>query len=458
MMFKKIRERNFHFLLLAFLTGLFIGIHFSSSARATEPAHRYLDYFHQVYQLVRTEYVDVPDTKGLFYGAIRGMLGALDDPFSRFLDERDYSDLKEMTTGKFVGVGVEITVRDGSIVVITPLDDSPAMRAGIMAGDIISKVDGKPIKDKSLSDIVKMIKGVPGSTVKMDIKREGHEELISFEVKRASIKIKSVEYTIIEKAGTGYLKIKNFGSDTSGDVSKALAFFNEKGIDRLIIDLRYNPGGLLSSSIEISDLFLGKDKVIVSTRGRKGNGDEKVYRSTGDPLYTGKLVLLVNRGSASASEILSGAIRDNRRGVLIGEKTFGKGSVQKSYNLDRDVGVAITIARYYTPSGELIHKKGIKPDKKVEPDRFSESDYKKMREIESRKLLDSFVKRGMVYNEETRKGFHEFLGKHKLQLSEKAEHFMLKRRLYRYRKRPLYDMEFDSQLSAAVEDLDRKNK
>ncbi|MCU0849230.1 MAG: S41 family peptidase [Spirochaetes bacterium] len=455
-MFRKIKERSLHLLILAFLTGLFLGINISFVASANEPAHKYLDYFHQVYQLIRTEYVDEPPTREIFFGAIKGMIKALDDPFSRFLDESAYNELKEITTGKFVGVGVEITEKDDEIVVITPIAESPAMNAGINAGDVIARVNDTPIKGKKMTDVIKLIKGIPGSRVKLSIKREGFARLIDFDIERAPIKIKSVEYTIIKEPGIGYLRIISFGSDTTRDVIKGLELFNENKIGKIIIDLRFNPGGLLESSVEISELFLKKGSLVVSTRGREGKVNVKEFKSAIDPIYNGEVVVLVNGGSASAAEILSGAIRDNKRGKLVGEKTFGKGSVQKTYNLDENIAVAITIAKYYTPSGELIHKKGITPDHVVAVEKMTEADMRNLRNMDRGKLLDKFVKEGTEYNEQTRKAFRDFLAAGKIKLSEKTADFVLKNRIMKFRKKPPYDLEFDNQLVYAVKLLGGK--
>ncbi len=456
LMAKKLKERAVHVAIIAFLCGLFAGIQFSFLASAQEPSHKYLDYFHQVYQIIRSEYVDESSPKDLFFGAIKGMINSLDDPFSRFLDEKSYGELKEMTTGKFVGVGVEITIKDDEIVVITPIEDSPAMKAGIQTGDVIVKVDGKPIKNLKLDDVIGMIKGLPKTHVTLSVRRHGFKDFIDFEMERGPIKIKSVEFGIIKENSIGYLRIKNFGSETSGDVIKALKSFNAAKVDKVIIDLRNNPGGLLSSSIEIAELFLEKGKVIVSTRGREGAEKEKVYRAENKPIYTGRLMVLVNNGSASASEILAGAIRDNKRGKLVGLKTFGKGSVQKSFNLGDEIGVAITVARYYTPSGETIHKKGIMPDQVVEIEQLSQGDWQSIRDIEKKKLVEQFLKKEAVYNEATKKTFRDFIKSHGITLSVHAADFALKNGIYRYKKRPLYDLEFDNQLVESVKRLTAK--
>lgn len=452
-MFGKLKERRFHLLVLAFLTGLFIGINVSFLSSATEPAHKYLDYFHRVYQLILTEYVDEASPKDMFYGAIRGMINSLNDPFSRFLDEKSFEELKEMTTGKFQGVGIEITIQDGQVIVVTPIDDSPAMKAGILSGDVITTIDGKAVKGMKLEKIVNLIRGLPKSTVKLQVRREGFDEPMNFELERAPVKITSVEYDVIKERNIGYLRLKNFGSETTRDVTRALKFFNAGGIKKIVVDVRNNPGGLLSSSIEISELLLERGKTIVSTRGKEGSGRVQVYKSQSEPIYRGGLIMLVNNGSASASEILSGAIRDNGRGKLLGVKTFGKGSVQKSFNLDDDIGVAITVAKYYTPSGELIHKKGIKPDYEVPLEKLSESEMKNLKVVRDRKILEQFVRKDIEYTEETKASFRATLARDGVTLPDKTANYMLKDWIYRSRKKPLYDLEFDLQLNEAIRHL-----
>ena len=452
-MSKKISDRKTHLLLFVFFTGLFLGINISFWAKADEPVHKYLDYFHNVYQLVKTDYVDVPETKEIFYGAIRGMLKSLDDPFTRFLDEKAYAELREITAGRFYGVGVEISIRDSEVVVIAPIEDSPAMKAGISAGDVIVRVNDEPIKGKSLESVEKMIKGIPGSKVKIFIRREGYDDVLEYDIERAPVRIKSVEYETINDTGTGYIKIKNFGNDTTRDIINALKYFNENKIAKLVLDVRNNPGGLLTSAIEIADLFLDKERVIVSTKGRGAKDMEKTFKAENGPVYKGKVMILVNRGSASASEILSAAIKDNGRGKLIGEKTFGKGSVQKTFNLDENVGIAITVARYYTPSGDLIHKKGITPDYTVQFKELSAEDRAAVRIVEKNRLVDKFVKKDLAYSDETKKMFQEFLKQQNVTISPETANFLLKSGVYRFKKKPLYDLEFDSQLQAALKNI-----
>jgi carboxyl-terminal processing protease len=452
-MFKSIKERGFHLLFLAFLIGLFIGVNFSMHVRADEPAHTYLDYFHQVYQLIRSDYVDKTDTKKVFYGAIRGMIQALNDPYSRFLDEDSYAELREETTGKFVGVGVEITSRDGDIVVISPIEDTPAMKAGIKSGDVITRVNDIAIKNKDISEIIKLIRGLAHTKVKLAIQREGSDEPLLYELERMPIKLESVNYSTLSQEGIGYIKVKMFSSDTSREIEKALKEFNEKGIGKLIVDLRWNPGGLLDKAISISEFFLDRGKIIVSTRGREGTANVKEYLSEKQALYKGKLVLLVNKGSASASEIVSGAVKDNGRGVLVGEKTFGKGSVQKFFNLNDDIGITLTIAKYYTPSGVSIHGTGIMPDHSVPMETIPDADRKNINLIVRDRIAETFVKNNKGYNAENRKKFIELLTEKNLSISEKSANYILKTEMNRYTRQPLYDLEFDTQMKKAIEIL-----
>lgn len=454
-MFKNFSERKTHLIVLAFATGLFLGINFSFVASAGEPAHKYLDFFHQAFQIITSEYVDQPDNKKMFYGAIKGMIDSLGDPFTRFLNEESTAELQEMTSGKFVGIGVEIAVKDGEIVVVSPIENSPAIKAGIESGDIITRVNNELIKDKNLEEIIKNIKGLPGTKVNISIRRNGFKEEISYNIERAPVKIDSTEFTLIKEYNIGYLKIKTFGNDTTQDVRKALDFFNSNNVDRLIIDLRYNPGGLLTAAVEISDFFLEKGLTIVSTKGRSENNKEQFFKAVTDPVYKGKIILLVNKGSASASEILSGALRDNNKALLLGEKTFGKGSVQKTYSLDKEVGIAVTIAKYYTPSGAMIHGKGIIPDFEVKVAEFPENETEELKKISRDKLLNEFVSIKTVYNDSVKAEFKKFLINRNVKISDNTADFILKREISKYHKNQIYDLEFDNQLTAAIENLSK---
>lgn len=449
-MLKKISERKLHLMLISFFLGLFIGLSASFRLSADEPAHRYLDYFHQVYNYILTEYVDTPVTKDIFYGAINGMMKALNDPYSRFMDEKAFKEFKEDITGDFIGVGVEITVKDGEIVVISPIEGSPAMQAGIMQGDVITRVDGVGIKSKPVDDIVKLIRGRPGSRIRLEVKRQGIDSPLDYELTRTRIHTKSVSYGIIEGKNAAYLRIKIFGDDTKREVEEALKFFNSKNMGNLVIDLRGNPGGKLDEAIGISDFFLEKGKVIVTTKGRAGSGQVQESKSQNDPLYRGKIVVLVNKGSASASEILAGALKDNGRGKLLGEKTFGKGSVQRLFDLSDLVGITLTVAKYYTPSGASIHGVGIEPDIAVSGQIIPDSERTAVNQIMKGKILEDFAKANKTYNDDTRRKFMELLRSRNITLSERSANYMLMTETGRYSKQALYNLEFDQQLNRAI--------
>ncbi len=449
-MLKKFSEKRFHLTLLAFLTGLFLGISVTFISAASNTSHKYLDFFHQTYQVIVSDFVDEPDSKKMFYGAIKGMIDSLGDPFTRFLNEEEISELNELTNGKFVGIGVEIAVRDGELVVISPIENSPAFRAGIEAGDVITSVNDERIKDNNFDQIMKNMKGLPGSKVKITIKREGFDREIAYDLERAAIKVDSVEYAIIKEHNAGYLRIIQFGGGTTVDVKKALEHFKAKGIDRLVLDLRHNPGGTIDSAVEIAELFLDKDSVIASTKGRNVYSTEKVFKSRIPMFYTGKIVVLINRGSASASELLSGALRDNKRALLVGEKSFGKGSVQSRVVLDKDIGFNITIAKYYTPSGEMIHKKGITPDKVVTFIDFSAGDEEELNKVNTEKVISAFFNSKTVDDRNTRDEFKKYLSDKGIKISDRISDYILKYEVARYHKPAIYDLEFDNQLNTAL--------
>ena len=326
------------------------------------------------------------------------------------------------------------------------------MKAGIHAGDVILKVNDTVIKGMNLNEVIRLIKGDPKSTVTLQVRRAGYDLPIDFRMERASIKIQNVEYGIIDQHNVGYIRIKSFALDTSSEVEKALASFRKGKIDKIIIDLRFNPGGLLNSAIEVSNMFLARGATIVSTRGREGVNPEQIFKTEKNPIAPKeKLVVLINKGSASASEIFAGAVRDNKRGTLVGEQTFGKGSVQKSFEIGKNIGLAITVALYYTPSGESIHKKGINPDIEVLPYRFLNEEMIYINRINNENLINEFIKKDMVYNETAREQFVEFLKSKDITLSSRSADLLLSSGLNRVRKRPLYDLEFDDQLVKALE-------
>ncbi len=324
--------------------------------------------FNQVdWQAVRKEYLDKKYTdKEQAYKSIREMLKKLDDPYTRFMDPKEFKNMQVDTSGELTGVGITIGLDEETkkLTVIAPLEDTPAFKAGILAKDVITKINGKSTEGMDTSEAVTLIRGEPGSKVKLTISRSGQKPR-DYLITRAKIEIHPVDYSVKQTpAGkTGYIRLKQFSANASKEMREAIRELEKKNVDGYVLDLRNNPGGLLFSSIEIARMWL-KEGTIVSTVDRKGTVDKEA--ATGRSLTEKPLVVLVDKGSASASEILSGALQDNKRAVLVGSKTFGKGLVQSVRPLYDGSGVAVTIAKYLTPSGADINKAGIKPDIKVE--------------------------------------------------------------------------------------------
>lgn len=328
-----------------------------------------LQNFASVINTVKNHYVNAVDDKKLFEYAIKGMLSGL-DPHSDFLTKADFDELKASTSGKFGGLGIEVTMEDGFIKVITPIDDTPASKAGLLAGDLIVKIDKTPVKGMALKEAVELMRGKPGTDVKILVIREKTTGPLDLKITRDIIKIKSVKSEIIQDH-YGYIRVSQFQSDTEDNVIKAFEVLKDTAKDKklsgLILDLRNNPGGILNGAIGISDIFLDAAKLkyngmIVSTKGRNPEADSNAYAKTPDLTKGLPLVVIVNKGSASASEIVAGALQDHKRAIIIGTKTFGKGSVQTVLPLQADSGLKLTTALYYTPSGKSIQAKGITPD------------------------------------------------------------------------------------------------
>ncbi len=341
-----------------------------------------LKQFSEVYSRIKQDYVEEVDDKKLITDAISGMLSGL-DPHSAYLDEEAYTELRVGTSGEFGGLGIEIGMENGFIKVISPIDDTPAEKAGIKAGDLIIRLNDKSVKGMSLNDAVKIMRGNPGEPIDLLIVREGKDAPFKVTIVRAIIKVKSVKYKMLEP-GFGYLRISSFQSRTPTAVHKAIKKLQKQNKGKLkgvILDLRNNPGGVLSGAVGVSDTFLNEGK-IVYTDGRVSDATMRYDATAGDLLNGAPLVVLVNQGSASASEIVAGALQDHKRALIVGKKTFGKGSVQTVLPLDEKTAVKLTTARYYTPSGRSIQAKGIEPDIIIEELELKKTD----KEIENEKV------------------------------------------------------------------------
>lgn len=344
-----------------------------------------LKTFSEVYGRIRQDYVEpVPDSK-LLEDAIRGMLSGL-DPHSAYLDQEQYNDLKVGTTGQFGGLGIEVGMENGFVKVISPIDDTPAQKAGIKAGDLIIRLDDKPVKGMSLNDAVKAMRGEPGSPIVLTVVRDGVEQPIKIKIVRDVIKVKSVKSRLLEE-GYGYVRITSFQSKTGENLLEAINELRKDGdLKGLVLDLRNNPGGVLNAAVSVSDAFL-ENGLVVYTDGRIEDSKMKFNATPGDVLKGAPIVVLINAGSASASEIVAGALQDHKRAVIMGEKTFGKGSVQTILPLSSGNGgaVKLTTARYYTPSGRSIQAEGISPDvpiSKVKLEAVAQSEFGPIKEAD----------------------------------------------------------------------------
>lgn len=327
--------------------------------------------FAEVMDRIKAAYVEPIDDKTLLENAIKGMLGNL-DPHSAYLEPSAFSELQESTSGEFGGLGIEVGLEDGFLQVISPIDDTPASKAGIEAGDIIAKIDGHPVKGVSLTEAVDQLRGKPGSQVTLTVIRDGGQP---FEVKlvRAVIKVRSVKSQLLEP-GYGYLRLTQFQINSGEEVAKALAKLaadnGGKPLTGLVMDLRNNPGGVLQAAVEVADQFL-TDGLIVYTKGRLPNAELRFSAEPGGPAEKVPLVVLINGGSASAAEIVAGALQDHKRAILMGTDSFGKGSVQTVLPLNNDRALKLTTALYYTPNGRSIQAQGIVPDIKVDRARLT---------------------------------------------------------------------------------------
>jgi carboxyl-terminal processing protease len=329
--------------------------------------------FTDVYMRIKRNYVEEVDDATLLENAIRGMLSGL-DPHSSYLSKRDFHDLQIGTSGEFGGLGIEVGMEDGFVKVIAPIDDTPASRAGVRAGDLIIRLDDQPVKGMSLNEAVNVMRGPKGSDITLTIIREGADQPLRITLTRDTIQVRSVRSEMLEP-GFAYVRISNFQSKTAQNLVEEVQKLQKEGngLRGLILDLRNNPGGVLNGAVGVSDAFL-EEGLIVYTEGRTADAQFKYQASPGDILRGAPMVVLVNEGSASASEIVAGALQDHQRAVVMGTRTFGKGSVQTILPMRQDTALKLTTARYYTPDGRSIQAEGIDPDIKLERLKVSQLD------------------------------------------------------------------------------------
>jgi len=357
--------------LLVLATGLVLGVSLtlggsvladrSNSQAAPLPLDE-LRNFSEVFGKIKADYVEAADDKTLLEGAIRGMLSGL-DPHSAYLNQDEFKELQVGTSGEFGGLGIEVGMEDGFVKVVSPIDDTPAQAAGVKAGDLIIRLDDTPVKGMTLNDAVKTMRGKPGTQITLTIMREGVQKPLKITITRDVIRVKSVKFRTLEP-GYGYLRITSFQTQTGDQVLKAVSEMKKEydgNLKGLVLDLRNNPGGVLGAAVAVSDAFLEKG-MIVYTEGRAKDAELRYTANPGDALSGEPIVVLVNGGSASASEIVAGALQDHKRAIIMGSRTFGKGSVQTIFPMSNNSAIKLTTARYYTPGGRSIQADGIVPD------------------------------------------------------------------------------------------------
>lgn len=341
----------------------------SRAIAAASDTYRQLNLFGDVFEKIRSDYVEKPEDSKLIESAINGMLTSL-DPHSSYMDAKSFKDMQVQTRGEFGGLGIEVTMEDGQLKVVTPIDDTPASKAGVMSGDIIAAIDDEPVQGLSLNQAVEKMRGAVNTPVRLKIVRKGAADPLEIKIVRDVIRIRSVRMRN-EGGDIGYIRVTQFNEQTFEGLKKAIEDLNKEiPADKLkgyVIDLRNNPGGLLDQAIAVSDAFLERGE-IVSTRGRNADETQRFNARPGDLTKGKPVVVLINGGSASASEIVAGALQDHKRATVVGTRSFGKGSVQTIIPLGSNGAIRLTTARYYTPSGRSIQAKGIDPDIQVMPD------------------------------------------------------------------------------------------
>ncbi|WP_020651136.1 S41 family peptidase [Solimonas variicoloris] len=352
------------------------GVLADKAAKPTADALGFKDLqtFVEILNRVKADYVEPVDDKTLIENAVRGMMAGL-DPHSAYLDKDEYQDMNVVTTGKFGGLGIEVQMQNGFVRVVSPIDDTPAAKAGIQPGDLIVKIDETPVKGLSLSDAVSKMRGEPGTKVKLTIVREGESAPKIFDLKRETISVASVRSRMLD-GDLAYLRISSFTTETSATLEKEFAKLKKDAkspIKGLVLDLRNNPGGVLDAAVKVSDAFMTRGP-IVTIKGREPGAQREFDATPGDLLDGAPIVVMVNGGSASASEIVAGALQDSRRAVVVGSRSFGKGSVQTILPLSNEGAIKLTTARYYTPSGRSIQAEGIEPDVAIRPLKIAKSD------------------------------------------------------------------------------------
>ena len=358
------KSKNYFKYILSIVTIILLNVSSKVYSQNIDKLYEKIDLFSEVLETIQNEYVEDVDQAEAMDSAINGLLQSL-DPYSSYMNQETFEESQSETTGEFGGLGIEVSMEAGVVKVIAPIDDTPASRAGIKAGDYIIKINAEQVRGKTLMEAVNLMRGAVGTSIEITVRRKGLKKAKIFKITREIIEIKSVISKLIDNK-VGYLRLRAFNQNSSDQLKKEISKIEKnKKLVGYILDLRNNPGGLLTQAIEISDLFLN-DGEIVSTKGRKNRENRKFFARKGDRIKGKPLIVLINNGSASASEIVAGALQDQKRAVLLGETTFGKGSVQSIIPLKNKGALRLTISKYYLPSGKSISEVGVLPDIKIE--------------------------------------------------------------------------------------------
>jgi len=439
--------------LFMFVIAFSFGVLVNGNAQSSSMYENF-EIFSSVFQSIRAYYYDASkvDPKELIHGGIRGMLNSLDDEHSTFMDPAQIRNLREDTRGEFGGLGIMIGLRNKRLTVISPIRDTPAWKEHLQAGDVITHINGKSTKGITLLEAVSKLRGRIGTKARIKIAREGRDDLFEVTIVRARIQIETVKYKYLKADRIGYIRISQFSRNSATLLRKAVSSFRKKGHMRgLIIDLRNNPGGLLSAAFDTSNLFLSRGLIVYT----KGRDISQAQRFRADRFSTVipeniPMVVLVNRGSASASEIFAGAMQDTGRAVLIGEKTYGKGSVQSLLPLSDGSSLKLTVALYYTPSGRQIHNKGLQPDIKITISEYSKAQQKSLAELINKRYLALFLKKYRAYSARDLSAFMARMREKGIMLPRHEIERWLYWEKSKIGKQPIVNLKFDRPLREAA--------
>ena len=372
--------------------------------KKNDELYRQVELFSDTLAIVQSDYVDEVKPKDLIYGALKGMISSL-DPHSQFMDPETYNELKVDTEGKFGGLGIEITIKDGLLTVVTPIEDTPAWKAGIKANDRIVKINNEITREMTLIDAVKKMRGKPGEAVNLTILRESEKKILEFKIVRGIIKIRDIKEARILEDGIGYIRLVEFSENTSQDMNSALETLSKANMNALVLDLRNNPGGLLDSAVKVTEKFIEKGKMVVYTKGRKASQNLEFISRSSKPILNIPLVVLVNEGSASGSEIVAGALQDYKRAIIVGVKSFGKGSVQTVIPLNDGSALRLTTSKYFTPLGKVIHGNGVIPDIVVEAGKIEIANKEELKTEKAEDVFEVIEKKEMQGKEDKTKDY-----------------------------------------------------